>query len=285
VLWVNNTDGYSLTPLSPKTGKPGRPVPVADPYNLYFTPDGNTALVMAEARARIDFRNPHTMRLRYSMPVPSAGVNHLDFTADGRYAVASCEFSAKLLWIDIAARTVVKTLTLGKAMSAPMAAPGPGYAMPQDVRLSADGTIFYVADMAANGIWLINAHTFTVIRFLHTGAGAHGFLVSRERQIPLHLQPRRGLHLRARLRHQQAGAQMADPGRRLAGHGRDLPRREGDVVERPLQRRGVCDVHRHRAAARQNSRRGRTARSVCVPATGPVLTRPHRQLPLAPLPC
>jgi YVTN family beta-propeller protein len=180
VLWVNNTDGSSLTPISPRTGEPGGPVPVADPYNLYFTPDGETAMVMAEALARIDFRNPRTMRLRSSMPVPCSGVNHLDFTADGRHAVASCEFSAKLLWIDIRARKVEKTLTLGKAMSAPMTPPGPGYSMPQDVRLSADGSIFYVADMAAGGIWLINAHRFTVMRFLHTGAGAHGFLVSRD---------------------------------------------------------------------------------------------------------
>ncbi|MEP7023036.1 MAG: YncE family protein [Actinomycetota bacterium] len=180
VLWVNNTDGNSLTPISPKTGKPGRPVPVTDPYNLYFTPDGKNALVMAEALARIDFRNPRTMRLRHSMPVPCSGVNHLDFTASGRHAVASCEFSAKLLWIDIQARKVGRTLTLGKSMSAPIAAPGPGYSMPQDVRLSADGNIFYVADMAAGGIWLINAHRFTVMHFLHTGAGTHGFLVSRD---------------------------------------------------------------------------------------------------------
>jgi YVTN family beta-propeller protein len=182
VLWVNNTDGYSLTPISPKTGEPGQPVPVADPYNLYFTPDGRTAMVMAEALARIDFRNPRTMRLRYSMPVPCAGVNHLDFTADGRHAVASCEFSGKLLWIDVRARRVVKTLTLGTAMSTPMTAPGPGYSMPQDVRLSANGKIFYVADMAANGIWLINAERFARIRFIHTGAGTHGFLVSRNGQ-------------------------------------------------------------------------------------------------------
>jgi DNA-binding beta-propeller fold protein YncE len=179
VLWVNNTDGYSLTPISPKTGRPGRPVPVADPYNLYFTPDGKNAMVMAEALARIDFRNPHTMKLRYSMPVPCAGVNHLDFTADGRYAVASCEFSAKLLWINIGARKVERTLALGKPMGAPMVPPGPGYSMPQDVRLSANGKIFYVADMAANGIWLIDARRFRLIRFIHTGAGTHGFLVSR----------------------------------------------------------------------------------------------------------
>jgi DNA-binding beta-propeller fold protein YncE len=119
------------------------------------------------------------MMLRHSMPVPCPGVNHLDFTADGRYAMASCEFSGKLLWIDVRARAVARTLTLGMAMSAPVTAPGPGYSMPQDVRLSADGTIFYVADMAANGIWLINAGRFTVIRFLHTGMGTHGFMVSR----------------------------------------------------------------------------------------------------------
>jgi YVTN family beta-propeller protein len=179
VLWVNNTDGYSLTPINPKTGLPGQPVPVEDPYNLYFTPDGKNAMVMAEALARIDFRNPRTMQLRHSMPVPCAGVNHMDFTANGRYAVASCEFSAKILWINITARKVVKTLTLGMPMSAPVSAPGPGYSMPQDVRLSANGKIFYVADMAANGIWLIDAHRFKVRRFIHTGAGTHGFMVGR----------------------------------------------------------------------------------------------------------
>jgi YVTN family beta-propeller protein len=181
VLWMNNTDGYSLTPVNPRTGRPGRPVPVADPYNLYFTPDGKNAMVMAEALGRIDFRNPRTMRLRHSMPVPCGGVNHMDFTANGRDAVASCEFSAKLLWINIDERRVVKTLTLGMAMSGPMSGAGPGrpYSMPQDVRLSANGKIFYVADMAANGIWLIDAHRFKVIRFMHTGAGTHGFMVSR----------------------------------------------------------------------------------------------------------
>jgi YVTN family beta-propeller protein len=179
VLWVNDTSGSSLTPISPRTGKPGRPVAVADPYNLYFTPDGKSALVMAEALHRIDFLDPHTMRLRHSMPVPCQGVNHLDFTADGRQAVASCEFSGRLLRIDIGARKVVKTLTLGKAMSAPMPSPGAGYSMPQDVRLSANGRFFLVADMAANGVWVISAKQFKVVRFIHTGLGTHGLLVSR----------------------------------------------------------------------------------------------------------
>jgi YVTN family beta-propeller protein len=179
VLWVNNTGGDSLTPINPRTGQPGRPVPVTDPYNLYFTPDGRHALVMAENRNRIDFRDPSTMRLRYSMNIPAAGVNHLDFTADGRCALASCEFSASVVWIDMSARRVVSKLTLGKTISAPVTPPGPGYSMPQDVRLSADGEVFYVADMAANGVWLIGARQFKRLAFIRTGAGTHGLEIGR----------------------------------------------------------------------------------------------------------
>ena len=53
-LWVaNNAEGRpdgSLTPIDPLTGKPGKPVQVDDPYNMYFTPDGKEAIVVAEAR-------------------------------------------------------------------------------------------------------------------------------------------------------------------------------------------------------------------------------------------
>lgn len=113
VLWSNDTGGYDLPPFDPGTGKPGRPVPVADPYNLYSMPDGRHALVVAEALDRIDFRDPRTMALRYSLHVPCSGVNHLDFTADGDRAVATCEFSAQLLDISISGRKVLKTMTLG----------------------------------------------------------------------------------------------------------------------------------------------------------------------------
>src|SRR5438445_13659925 len=96
-LWVtNNAEGRndgSLTPIDPRTGKPGKPVPVDDPYNLYFTPDGRRAIVVAERLQRLDFREPHTMRLRHALHVDRRGVDHMDFTADGRLALVSCEFS------------------------------------------------------------------------------------------------------------------------------------------------------------------------------------------------
>jgi hypothetical protein len=85
---------------------------VADPYNLYFTPDGRRAVVVAERLRRLDFRDPHTMRLRHSLSVPCFGVDHLDFSADGRSLLASCEFSGQLIRVDVATERVMGLLRL-----------------------------------------------------------------------------------------------------------------------------------------------------------------------------
>lgn len=167
-LWVNNDQGNSLTPISPRTGRPGRAVPVLDPYNLYFTPDGKYAVVMAEARHRIDFLDPHSMRLKHTLHVPCGGVNHADFSADGRYFLVSCEFSGQLLKVDTAHRRITGMLRL-KAGS-----------KPQDVKLSPDGRTFYVADMVANGVWRVSGSPLRIKGFVHTGKGAHGLYVTRD---------------------------------------------------------------------------------------------------------
>jgi DNA-binding beta-propeller fold protein YncE len=52
--------------------------------------------------------------------------------------------------------------------------------MPQDVKLSPDGRTFYVADMASNGVWLIDARSWRRIRLQPTGRGAHGLYPSRD---------------------------------------------------------------------------------------------------------
>lgn len=82
VLLVNSDQGNALTPIDPMTGAAGKPIPVDDPYNLSFTPDGVHALVMAERLRRIDVRDPQTFALQRSIPVPCVGVNHGDYTAD-----------------------------------------------------------------------------------------------------------------------------------------------------------------------------------------------------------
>ncbi len=63
------TDG-TLTAIDPITGKPGARYPVDDPYNMYFTPDGKSGIVVAEARKRLDFYDPHTWKLQSSLDVP-----------------------------------------------------------------------------------------------------------------------------------------------------------------------------------------------------------------------
>ena len=52
--------------------------------------------------------------------------------------------------------------------------------MPQDVKLSSDGRVFYVADMTRGGLWVVNADMFKIVRFIKTGSGAHGLYVARD---------------------------------------------------------------------------------------------------------
>ena len=172
-LYVTNDLGNSLTPINPYIGKPGKPIPVADPYNMYFTPDGRYAIVVAERLRRLDFRDAHSFRLHHSLAVPCVGVDHMDFSADGTYAIASCEFSGQMIKVDLQRERVVSVLNL----------PDGRVGMPQDVKLSPDGKIFYVADMHANGLWEINGARLKVMGFLRTGAGVHGLYPSRNGKL------------------------------------------------------------------------------------------------------
>jgi YVTN family beta-propeller protein len=172
-LWVaNNAEGRpdgSLTPIDPKTGKPGNAVKVDDPYNMYFTPDGKEAIVVAEARARLDFRDAHTMALKSNLDVPECkGINHADFSIDGKYALFTCEFGGKLAKIDLVNHKVVGYLQLEAK------------GMPQDIRISPDGKVFYVADMMADGVFVVDGDGFTKIGFIPTGVGTHGLYPSRD---------------------------------------------------------------------------------------------------------
>ena len=171
-LWVDNDAGNTLTPIDPRTGRFGTPVAVADPYNLYFTADGRYAVVVAERLHRLDFRDPHTMSLQHSVHVPCRGVDHADFSADGTHALFSCEFSGQLLWVDMVHQRVIRTIDLPR-----QSAQRP---KPQDVKISPDGKVFYVADENSNGVFLIDATTLKMVRFLPTGLGAHGLYVSRD---------------------------------------------------------------------------------------------------------
>ena len=172
-LYVTNDLGNSLTPIDPQTGKPGTPIPVDDPYNMYFTPDGRYAIVVAERLRRLDFRDAHSFHLHHSLSVPCVGVDHMDFSADGRYAIASCEFSGQVIKVNIQRERVVGVLNL----------PDGRAGVPQDVKLSPDGKIFYVADLNAGGLWEINGARLKTVGFLRTGTGVHGLYPSRNGKL------------------------------------------------------------------------------------------------------
>jgi YVTN family beta-propeller protein len=173
-LWVTGSaiDGRrdgSLTPIDPETGRPGRTIAVPDAYNMYFTPDGRAAIVVAEAQRRLEFRNPHDMAFEDALPVREcAGINHADFAADGSYAIFTCEFGGGLVKLDLLSRRIVGSLKLSRGR------------MPQDIRLAPDGRIFYVADMMADGVFLIDGERFAEMGFIPTGVGTHGLVVSRD---------------------------------------------------------------------------------------------------------
>ncbi len=176
-LWVNNNAGNYLTPINPKTGIAGKPVYVHDPYNLYFTPNGKYAVVMAESDKRIVFRDPHTMTIKKTLKVPCAGVNHADWTKDGNHFLVSCEFSGMVLWINTEKMTIEKTAVLPTTYNK-----GP---MPQDVKISPDGSTFYIADMMSNGVWTMKADAFGTFGFIKTGKAAHGIYVTRDSKTAL----------------------------------------------------------------------------------------------------
>jgi YVTN family beta-propeller protein len=209
-LWVANnaegrTDG-SLTPVDPFTSKPGRNVPVDDPYNMYWSPDGRYAIVVAEAFKRLDFRDAKTMKLDFSIQTPACdGINHADFSIDGRHAIFTCEFGGAVTKIDLVNRVVMETIRLTRYYDRPavleiLARPGrkphrmldpenprqtimtmPG--MPQDVRASPDGSRFYIADMMADGVHIVDFATFRQVGFIPTGVGAHGLYPSRDGKL------------------------------------------------------------------------------------------------------
>ncbi|MCY7320086.1 MAG: YncE family protein [Ramlibacter sp.] len=209
-LWVANnaegrTDG-SLTPIDPLTGRPGRSIPVDDPYNLYWSPDGRYAIVVAEAFKRLDFRDPRSMKMEFSIATPDCpGINHADFSIDGRHALFTCEFGGALTKVDLVSRKVLETIRLSRYYDRPevlalLAKPGRKptrlldperpretiitmQSMPQDVRASPDGKIFYVADMMSDGVHVVDFDSFRQIGFIPTGVGAHGLYPSRDGKL------------------------------------------------------------------------------------------------------
>jgi YVTN family beta-propeller protein len=166
-LYVDTSAASELAVIDPRTGRLRRIIHGVDhPYNLYFTPDGSRAIDVAEYENQLRFLDPQTMRLRKVLPMPCSGPDHLDFSATGTDLLLGCEFDGTLVEVDWRRMRVVRTAH--------------GGGLPVDVKLSPDGTTFYVANQGTGGVSLVDAATLRVVKFLKTGRGAHGMAISRD---------------------------------------------------------------------------------------------------------
>jgi YVTN family beta-propeller protein len=163
---VDNPGSGALDVIDPVTGKRAGTIRSPSPYNLYFTPDGTKALVVAEYDRLIEFRDRRTWRVLKRVPIPWPGVDHMDFSADGRFLLVSCEYSGVVVRVSTTRMAVTGTVHVG--------------GRPVDVKISPDGRFFFVANQGLGGVSVIDPARMRQVAFLRTGAGAHGFAVSRD---------------------------------------------------------------------------------------------------------
>src|SRR2546421_595828 len=171
-LYVNNNNGNTLTPIDPRTGKPGPDIPIDDPYNLYFSPDGTKAIVMAERNNAVDFYDPKTWTLIKSVPIPHNGVNHAEFTArakgapgltpsrDGKQLYVTNRGAGSVSVIDFASRNVAGTWQFGGS--------------PDMGGVSSDGKQLWLSGRYNSEVYVIDTTTGHLIKKIPVGQGPHG---------------------------------------------------------------------------------------------------------------
>jgi len=171
-LYATDDVGDHLVPFDPLTGRPGKQIPVVDPYNMYFTPDGKYAISVAERLKKLVWYDPATWTEHDETAVENcAGIDHADFSANGKTAVFTCEFAGRVAVIDVATHTLLRTIDMPRRNT---------MMGPQDIKLAPDGSVYYIADSDENGLWVLDGAATKVLRFIPTGRGAHGLYLSRD---------------------------------------------------------------------------------------------------------
>jgi YVTN family beta-propeller protein len=267
-LYASASGTNRLVPFGPATGEPtGEELAIDAPYNLYFTPDGSRAVVMAERLDRIDYYHPVIWAPMGSVTTPCDGPNHADWSIDGSFFVVTCEFSGEMIKIDTVTGEILDVLALGYG------------AKPQDVRLGTDGSTFYIADLAGGGLVMLDAATFEFTGAIPTGGGAHSVYPSRDGML---------LYVANR---DSGTVSVVDPSTNTVvddwvipgGGSPDMGGVSADGSTLWLSGRSHDEVrlrHCNQRAEGPHPGTRRAPRSCCVPSAGPLLRGAHGQLSL-----
>jgi DNA-binding beta-propeller fold protein YncE len=165
-LLVGDTGGNELLDLDPTSFAVRRRVPVADPYQLGFSPDGRFLTVNGLARNQVDIYDGATLKLLKRFALRKSP-SHLDYAPDSSRVFVSLQDTDQLAAIDLRTMTLLWDEKVGK--------------VPAGVLWLNNSVL--VALMNDDGLAVVDPATGHVQRRIHTGAGAHQLFLSPDRKV------------------------------------------------------------------------------------------------------
>lgn len=165
-LWVGDAAGNMLFALDPSTGTPLGHRVLADPYQLWVSPDGARLTVNALRLDHVDVYDAASLRLvqrYYASSMPS----HLTYAPDSSMVYSTLQGSDSVIAIDL-----TRNMVAWRARVGPVPA---GIIWHQDRLL--------VALMNGNDVAVVDPTDGAVIGHIHTGNGAHIIQISPDRRV------------------------------------------------------------------------------------------------------
>jgi DNA-binding beta-propeller fold protein YncE len=165
-LLVGDASGNEMLFLDPSTGAIRHRMPMADPYQFGFSPDGKWLVVNGLARAQVDVYNAATMQLekRYKL---SSMPSHVSFSPDSGVSYVSLQGTGRLVAIDLKHEAVLWDEPVGES--------------PAGV-LWHNGRVL-VAIMGSDNVAVVNPADGHVERRIRTGKGAHQIFPSPDGKV------------------------------------------------------------------------------------------------------